>query len=240
LSIVSFQLKFIAPSTTWLSHTLFYQYNPTLSANSQSTVTSLVGTTVQDYFEDNIGKFQQVFRRSNLLTEVDNTDPSILSSRATIQLQKRINPILTLPENHTLRFPTSLEAPTNTSDPVIKTSVFKSNNKSVYIRNKLTDRVKVSPEGRVPVVFDRLPSTKLEMVDVDGNVVVSNIGTYDPSEGTVTILGLDIQSTLNSNNYIKVFATPANQSVVESVNSNLLEYDASESIVKAVTVSTKV
>lgn len=240
LSIVSFQLKFIAPSSTWISSTLFYQYNPSLSANSQSTVTSLVGTTVQNYFDESIGKFQQVFRRSNLLTEVDNTDPSVLSSRSTVQLQKRINPILTLAENHTLTFPTSLDQPTKTDTPVIKTSVFKSNNKSVYIRNKLTDRVKVSPAGRVPVVFDRLPSTKLEMVDVDGNVVVSNIGSYDPTNGTVTILGLDVQSTMNSNNYIKVFATPANQSVIESINSNLLQYDAAESVVKAVTVSSKV
>lgn len=240
LSIVSFQLKFIAPSTTWISSTLFYQYNPSLSATSQSTVSSLVGVKVQEYFDKNIGKFQQVFRRSNMLTEVDNTDPSVLSSRAEITLQKRLNPILTLSENHTLNFPSSLQEPTNTSVPVIKTGVFKSNNKSVFIRNKLTDRVKVSPDGRVPIVFDRLPSTKLEMVDVDGNVVVSNIGSYDPAAGTVTILGLNVQSTLNSNNYIKIFATPANQSVVESVNSNLLEYDASESIVKAVTVSSKV
>ena len=240
LSIVSFQLKFIAPSTTWLSSTLFYQYNPTLSANSQSSVTSLVDATIQSYFFDNIGKFQQVFRRSNMLTEIDNTDPSVLSSRATIQLQKRINPILTLAENHTLNYPTSLEEPTSTDVPVIKTSVFKSKNKSVFIRNKLTDRIKVSPEGRVPIVFDRLPSTKLEMVDIDGNVVVSNIGSYDPTNGTVTILGLDVQSTLNSNNYIKVFAAPANQSVIESINSNLLQYDATESVVKAVTVSSKV
>ena len=240
LSIVSFQLKFIAPSTTWLSSTLFYQYNPTLSANSQSSVTSLVDATIQSYFFDNIGKFQQVFRRSNMQTEIDITDPSVLSSRATIQLQKRINPILTLAENHTLNYPTSLEEPTSTDVPVIKTSVFKSKNKSVFIRNKLTDRIKVSPEGRVPIVFDRLPSTKLEMVDIDGNVVVSNIGSYDPTNGTVTILGLDVQSTLNSNNYIKVFAAPANQSVIESINSNLLQYDATESVVKAVTVSSKV
>ena len=90
------------------------------------------------------------------------------------------------------------------------------------------------------MVFDRLPSTKLEMVDIDGNVVVSNIGSYDPSAGTVTILDLNVQSTLNSNNYIKVFATPANESVVESYNNNILEYDASESVVKAVTTTTKV
>ena len=240
LSIVSFQLKFIAPSETWVSATTFYQYNPTLSANTQSTVSQLVKDTVQEYFNDNVGQFQQNFRRSNMLTLVDDADPSVLSSRSNITLQKRINPILTLPENHTLNYPTALKSPTDTSSPVVKTTNFKYNNKTVFIRNKVTDRVKVSPAGRVPVVFDRLPSTKLEMVDIDGNVVVSNIGSYDPSAGTVTILDLNVQSTLNSNNYIKVFATPANESAVESYNNNILEYDASESVVKAVTTTTRV
>ena len=240
LSIVSFQLKFIAPSKTWVSSSLSYQFNPTLSGNSKSSVNALITSTVQDYFKDNVGKFQQVFRRSNLLTEVDNTDPSVLSSRLSVQLQKRINPILTLSENHKLIFPSSLEEPSSIDVPVIRTSLFKSNNKSVFIRNKLTDRVKVSPAGRVPIVFDRLPSTKLEMVDVDGNIVISEVGYYEPSTGVVEILALNVQNTLNSNNYIKVFATPANQSVTESTNGNLLEYDETESVVKAVVVSSKV
>ena len=239
LSIVSFQLKFIAPSETFLSTSVFYQYNPTLSANTKSTVSAIVKEKVSEYFSDNIGQFQQNFRRSNMLTEVDGSDPSVLSSRAEITLQKRIYPILTLSENHTMTFPAALKNATDTETPVIRTSTFKSNNKTVFIRNKLTDRVKVSPAGRVPVVFDRLPSTKLEMVDIDGNVVVSNIGSYDPESGTVTILGLDVQSTLNSNNYIKLFAKPANESVIESINNNILQYDASESIVKTVTTSTR-
>ena len=240
LSIVSFQLKFIAPSTTWVSSSLSYQFNPSLSGNSKSSVNALVSSTVQKYFNESVGKFQQVFRRSNLLTEVDNADPSVLSSRLSVELQKRINPILTLSENHKLFFPSSLEEPSNIDVPVIRTSLFKSENKTVFIRNKLTDRVKVSPAGRVPIVFDRLPSTKLEMVDVDGNIVISEVGYYEPSTGTLEILALNVQSTLNSNNYIKVFATPANQSVTESKNGNLLEYDETESVVKAVVVSSKV
>lgn len=240
LSIVSFQLKFIAPSTTWVSSSLSYQFNPTLSGNSKSSVNALISSTVQKYFNESVGKFQQVFRRSNLLTEVDNADPSVLSSRLSVKLQKRINPILTLSENHKLFFPSSLEEPSNIDVPVIRTSLFKSENKTVFIRNKLTDRVKVSPAGRVPIVFDRLPSTKLEMVDVDGNIVISEVGYYEPSTGTLEILALNVQSTLNSNNYIKVFATPANQSVTESKNGNLLEYDETESVVKAVVVSSKV
>ena len=240
LSTVSFQIKFIAPSETWISTEVYYQYSPVLSALSESGVNRVVKSTVDTYFENNTGKFQQNFRRSKLLTVVDDADPSILSSRADVRMQQRIQPILTLTENHELSFPVAIKSPTDTETTVVKTSLFQMNNQTVYIRNKLTDRVKVSKEGQVPIVFERRPSTKLEVVNMEGNVVVSNIGSYDPESGVVSISGLNVQSILSSFDYIKVFATPANESVVESQFSSILNYDAHESVIKAVTVTARV
>ena len=240
LSTVSFQIKFIAPSETWISTEVYYQYSPVLSALSESGVNRVVKSTVDTYFENNTGKFQQNFRRSKLLTVVDDADPSILSSRADVRMQQRIQPILTLTENHELSFPVAIKSPTDTETTVVKTSLFQMNNQTVYIRNKLTDRVKVSKEGQVPIVFERRPSTKLEVVNMEGNVVVSNIGSYDPESGVVSISGLNVQSILSSFDYIKVFVTPANESVVESQFSSILNYDAHESVIKAVTVTARV
>ena len=239
LSVVSFALKFIAASETFISTVIHYQYNPILSANSESVVNHNVDTTVKAHMDKNIGNFQQTYRRSNLLTEIDDTDPSILSSRATTVLQKRIRPILTLRESHTMTFPSALKVPTDINVPVIKSSMFISNNKTVFIRNKLQDKVKVSPEGQVPIMFEVLPSNVLEMVDTEGTVIVSNIGSYDPDSGTVTIDGLTVQSILSANNYIKVFATPANESVVNANFNNILKFDQSESVVQAVTITAR-
>ena len=239
LSVVSFALKFIAASETFISTIIHYQYNPILSANSESVVNHNVDTTVKAHMDKNIGNFQQTYRRSNLLTEIDDTDPAILSSRATTVLQKRIRPILTLKENHTMTFPSALKAPTDINVPVIKSGMFISNNKTVFIRNKLQDKVKASPEGQVPIVFEVLPSNILEVVDTEGTVVVSNIGSYDPDSGIVTIDGLTVQSILSANNYIKVFATPANESVVNANFNNILKFDQSESVVQAVTITAR-
>ena len=240
LSSVSFRIKFDEPSETWLSTEVYYQYNPSFSALSESSVNRNVKSIVEKYFGDNTGNFQQTFRRSNMLTLVDESDPSILSSRANVKMQKRILPILTLQETYELTFPAAIKKPTDTETAVIKSSLFQMNNKTVYIRNKLTDRVKVSPTGQVPAVFERRPSTKLEAVDTDGNVVVSNIGYYEPNTGTVHIEALTVQSVLSSNQYIKIFATPANESAIESLFNNIIKYDSYESTTKAVTVSSKV
>jgi hypothetical protein len=207
---------------------------------TESSVNQSVKSVIANYFSDNVGNFQQNFRRSNLLTLIDESDPAVLSSRASIKMQQRIQPVLTLRENHTLEFPVAIKAATDTTTPVVKSSLFRYNNQTVYIRNKLTDRVKVSAEGQVPVVFEVLPSTKLEVVDTDGNVVVSNIGNYEPDNGIVYITGLSVESVLSSNNYIKVFATPANESVIDADFSTILHHDADESVVKPVSVTSRV
>ena len=123
---------------------------------------------------------------------------------------------------------------------MIRTAPFNHRGKTVYIRNKLNDRVKVSPEGRVPIVFDRLPSNKLEMVDFDDNVIISNIGYYDPQAARVYITGLSVQNTMNANNYIKVFGIPANQSAIESKFQNILRFDDVESNIRAIAIQSKV
>ena len=240
LSVVSFNIKFIAPSETYVSTKLFYQYNPLLGANSQSVVNIDVQKTVTNYFAVNIGKFAQVFRRSNLLTEVDDVDPSVLSSRADVTLQKRIIPVLTLPENFNFTFGAALKNPNDLATPVVRSGFFKYQNRDVYIRNKLLDKVKVSAEGVVPVVFDRKPSNKLELVDSKGVIVVDYMGYYEPLTGAVQILGLNVQNTNNQSNYIKVFGIPANESAITPRFSGILQYDASESSVNAVTVTSKV
>ena len=240
LSIVSFNIKFIAPSETYVSTKLFYQYNPLLGANSQSVVNTDVQKTVTNYFAVNIGKFAQVFRRSNLLTEVDDVDPSVLSSRADVTLQKRIIPVLTLPENFNFTFGAALKNPNDLATPVVRSAFFKYQNRDVYIRNKLLDKVKVSAEGVVPVVFDRKPSNKLELVDSKGVIVIDYMGYYEPLTGAVEILNLNVQNTNNQSNYIKVFGIPANESAIIPRFSGILQYDASESSVNAVTVTSKV
>ena len=239
LSVVSFALKFIAASETFISTTTHYQYNPVLSANSESVVNSMVNKEITQYMADNIGKFQKTFRRSQMLTRIDDVDPSILSSRSSTLLQKRIRPILTLRENHEMTFPSALKVPSDIEVPVVKTSIFVYDNKNVYIRNKLQDRVKISPDGVTPIVYEIFPSTTLEMVDVNGVEVISNIGSYEPSSGIVKIEGLVVQGILSANNYIKVFATPANESVVNAYFNNVLKFDESESVVQAVTVTAR-
>lgn len=92
LSIVSFNIRFIDPIETFIEVDTFFQFNPKLTDLTLNAVQDQVNTTISSYFTNNTGGFKQAFRRSNVLSLVDESSTSILSSRANIRMQQRFTP----------------------------------------------------------------------------------------------------------------------------------------------------
>ena len=237
-SIVSFNLKFTDPVTTYISTETFFQFNPSLTGISSSTIRANVERNIANYFAVNTGKFDQVFRRSNMLTEVDATDPSVLSSRSKTVIQRRILPLLNFPHNYEETFPTALQQPESTNEATITSSLFTYKNQICFIRNRLNDRVRIT-EQNAPSQFRVGPSSVLEVVTQAGRVLIENVGQYFPETGRVTITGLKVQNVPGGKNFIKLFAIPANQSVVVSELNNIIKHDPEESFTKAIVVETR-
>ena len=238
-SIVSFNLKFTDPVETFISTETFFQFNPSLTGLSESTVRANVESAIAQYFLENTGKFDQVYRRSNMLTRVDDIDPAVLSSRSSTVMNRRFQPLLNFPENYTIAFPTALQSPTATEEATVYTSLFTYKNQLCYIRNKLDTRTRISADGAQPVQFQIQPSSELELVTQGGKTVVDNIGKYNPDSGIADIVGLNVQNVPGGKNFIKFFAVPANQSVVNANLNNIIKYDPEESFTKAVIVETR-
>lgn len=237
-SIVSFDLKFTDPVTTYISTETFFQFNPSMTGINSSTIRSNVERNIAKYFAENTGKFDQVFRRSNMLTEVDATDPSVLSSRSKTVIQRRILPLLNYEYNYEQTFPTALQVPEASDEATIYSSLFTYKNQIAYIRNKLLDRVRLT-EKNEPTQFRVGPSTSLEVVTQSGRVLIENVGEYFPETGRVFLKGLRVQNVPGGKNYIKIFAIPANQSVVVSELNNIIKFDPEESFTKAIVVETR-
>ena len=237
-SIVSFDLKFTDPATTYISTETFFQFNPSMTGINSSTIRSNVERNIAKYFEENTGKFDQVFRRSNMLTEVDATDPSVLSSRSKTIIQRRFLPLLNFDYNYDQTFPTALQVPDASDEATIYSSLFTYRNQICFIRNKLLDKVRITEKGEAPQ-FRIGPSRALEVVTQSGLVLIENVGEYFPETGRVGITGLRVQNVPGGKNYIKLFAIPANQSVVVSELNNIIKFDPEESFTKAIVVETR-
>jgi hypothetical protein len=252
-SVVSFDLKFLDPEIIYLSINTVFRFNPSLTSFSKNTVVGQVEDAMRDYFEANTGRFDDVFRRSNLLTLIDDTDPSVLSSRASVRMNKRIYPVLTLKENHLISFPVEIESPTlatetsygndvtyvtNADYQKIDSTRFVVGNQTVKIRNTLNERETIS-SNQNEKEYVIVPSTNLELYNPGtGEIVNDSIGYFDPSTGEVHLSGLEVQTILDGKNYIKIIAIPANQSVVPVTRNQVVTFDEELSNSQAYIVST--
>jgi len=212
LSVVSFDVEFVDPIETFIESRVFFQFNPNLTSSEQTVIENQVKTAMESYFTANLGNFDQSFRRSNLLTQIDDVDPSVLSSRAAVVMQQRFTPV-TGSGNYTVTFPTSI-ASAHDKIYTIESGNFRYKGNVCYLRN-------------------RLNSTVLEIYDVTtGNLAVDNVGSYDPNTGVLNLEGFSI--SLISGTSVKIRAVPANQATITPQRNNILRYDAEESIASAV------
>jgi hypothetical protein len=92
LSIVSFNIRFIDPVQTFVEMDTFFQFNPKLTDLTLNAVQDSINTIISGYFATNTGNFKQAFRRSNVLSLVDESSPAVLSSRSNVRLQQRFTP----------------------------------------------------------------------------------------------------------------------------------------------------
>lgn len=92
LAVVSFKTRFSDPVITYLEIGNFFRFNPRLTTLSLNTIQSQVLNVISNYFLDNTGGFKKAFRRSNMLSLIDEVSPAVLSSRATVKMQQRFAP----------------------------------------------------------------------------------------------------------------------------------------------------
>lgn len=215
LSVASFSIKFTDPVKTFVETRVFFQFNPNLTTLSRNTISDNVSNTIQKYFTDNTGKFSQSFRRSNLLTLIDDVSPAILSSRADVLIQRRFTPTLTKVQDHKLRYAATIADPDD-KKYIIESNSFSFKNKTCIIRNKLN-------------------SNKLEVYNADDRlVIVDNVGSY--SGDTVNIVGLQVDTVSGADSFIKLSAKPANESAITPFRQDVLEYDAGQGFTRIVEV----
>ena len=215
LSVASFDVKFQDPIKTFIETTTFFQFSENLTTLSRNTIQSNVNQVIDDYFAGITGKFGQSFRRSNLLTLIDDSSSAVLSSRQEIKMQRRFTPTLTAIQNHKIRY----AAPIADNDDLIHTIT-----SSAF-----------SFRGNPCIIRNRLKTNKLEIFDtVQKVVIVDNSGDY--SNDIVNIVGLQVDAFIGSDNFIKLSVTPANQSAISPLRQDIIEYDSSKSFTSIVDV----
>jgi len=232
LAVISFNIEFTDPVTTFVESDVFYQINPRLTSLSNNAVSTLINTEVSNYFTSTLGKFGQSFRRSNLLTLVDEVSPAVLSSRAVVRMQQRMTAVINTSNTFTFTFPTDISQPIVSNTPTAEDYVVRS---SLFTVDGVTCQIINETYATNGVGYS---SNKLQVVNAgNGVVIVDNIGDYNTTNRTVNIVSFTPTGLLGGGGVIKLSVLPANQSAISPVRNYILEYDTDESTITPVTVT---
>ena len=227
LSIMSIDTVFVKPQITNLELRTSFNIDPIKNTTTEEVLETQVKELIQSYMNVNLNQFNSVFRRSNILTSIDNLSSAILNSRMDVKVQQTIN--ITelvadleaaqvaagiafntyIEQDYTLNFPVILAA-ADKDDHIITSTIFKSKGQNVLINNVIG-------------------STRLQLVDLEGVVKIPNIGSYDPAKGKVVINALRVDKSGYLGDGIKVSATPANQSTINPLRNYIFSLDSETS-----------
>jgi len=214
LSTMSMTPKFVDPVDVFLELTTEFDFDPALTGLTKATMEANVYNFIANYFTNNLNTFGKTFRKSNLATEIDSIDDSILSTRINMKIQMRRSIDTSNKNTFDLNFPAQLAEPDD---------VFTRVESNAFTFNGVTARIKNRPN-----------STQLAVYDLSDVILVDNIGSYNTIKGTVTIVGFQPSAILGGGTTLKISAEPKIEGTIKPLRNYILKYETDESTATAI------
>lgn len=192
--------------------TCVFKYNENATDLSIGELEAIVNTAIQKFDTDNLNNFDAIFRHSNLLKAVDDSNTSILSNTCNIRLRKRKDILVSETKGYTVTFGNALYNPHgghNASSGGITTTT------GFYVSG---DSVNVN-------YFDDDGNGNLRRYYLSGSTRIyqdSAAGTVDYALGKITINAIQITSTVNTDSSIDFTVVPSGNDVV-ATRGNLVD-----------------
>ena len=217
-TVASITPVIVDPETLFLILTSNVKYNPTATTKGQATIESNVRTTITNYNTDKLNTFNGLFRHSELLGLIDDTDTSITSNSINVSLSKLFTPTLGDSKSYKIYYNNALSNPHsghNASSGGITAST------GFGITGQTGLEFFFDDDGAGNLRIYRLVSGVRTYYD-------STAGTVDYSAGIISINPLSISSVSNVDGsvstQIRITVTPDSFDVIPKRN-QLLEID---------------
>ena len=189
---LGFTPEIVSPSYVYLRVNSTVKFNPKVTTlNSEQIKTKVLSSIVQ-YNSTYLNDFNSDFRYSNFVTDIDNSDNSILNNDTDVNPYIIFVPELNTEYKTTLFFnaPVLVTTPSTNSHPIISDAGVTS---TPFIYGGLTCQLEDDGEGHIRII--KVTNTE--------HIEVKEVGTIDYPSGTISISGFNIDSF--SGNGIKLY-----------------------------------
>lgn len=207
-SVITVTPELIDPDFLVITTETFFKYDPSLTNLTKGELEDKAKAAIREYNQNELGKFDNVFRYSRYLQVIDESDPAILNSFARIYLSKRFVPTLNIPTTYTLNFSVDLYESFGTRPVIYDSSTFTVNGVSGC---RFKDFLNSDGTRRVSVV---------KGTGVDEEVIIDNAGRIN---GSRIILESFAPQSIDGE-VINIEAIPASYDIVGTLN-NVVTFD---------------
>jgi hypothetical protein len=197
--------------------TCVFKYNENATQYSNGELVTLVTSAINTFDNTNLANFDSVFRHSNLVKSIDETDGSILSNTCNIRLRKATTIKTGQETGYLSAFGNALYNPNSgynaAGGGITQTTGFYTQGDTVNVHY-------FDDDGKGTLRRFYLSSGARVYLD-------SAAGTVDYPNGKITINAINITSTVNTDSTIDFTVIPAGNDVVATLG-NLVDIDPTD------------
>jgi len=211
----------VTPETTSIILTSNVKYNENATTKTGDTIRSNVITSITNYSATNLQKFEGLFRYSQLIQDIDDTDTSILSNITTLKIRKDFTPTIDSAITYQVYFRNALYNPhsghNTTAGGILESSGFKiqGNDNEMFVND--------DGQGNVRMYY---------LVSGVKTYENNTQGTINYTTGQITLTSLNIASISNirgsASTVIELTVKPNSNDVIP-VRDQILQIDVANS-----------
>ena len=205
-NVVSITPVLVDPEYTYIDLEVFFKFNPNLATVTANGLSTSIRNTLVAYNNDTLKSFGGVYRDSNVLKKIDDTNIAILSNITRIKMTKKIVPTLGTAKKYELKFNqalTDLDATTSSTGSYVTSTTFTFQSVSA----KLKDYYDASSDTRI-----------IQIVDAANLVLDTNIGDVNEEAGIVTLNSFNPTALPTGQTTIDVTVKPASSDISPTRN----------------------
>ena len=215
-NVASTTVEVVDPDFTSLILEIIFKYDPSLTNETGSALETKIKELLVDYNNDILRDFNTVFRYSNFLNAIDNTDDSIINSTVRVSAYKEKLLFTSEAIPNVFNFGFEVYGDILEKDTFITSDQFKYKGHTLYLKDE-----PLSPTTRKVYAY------RLDELDRPIKVI-KHVGTLNPKEGVIHFDALPVDEEKT----IKIYCSPASNDIAAKRNV-LISIDESRSNIVA-------
>ena len=217
VNVVTVIPEIVDPIFYYLLVDVTVNYDPVTNLTDESILKENIDTSIQKYFQTNLEKFDQKFRYSQLVQDIDNTNNSIRNNKTTVRYRQMISPAtLNTPATYTLNFNNKLE-----KGSIVSTSFTATDGETYSLVDDSVGKIQLAKTTSGVV-----DSPKVYFTQPDGSTTQ---GTIDFTTGKIVLNSFRPLSIIDGTTNIKLTVIPEiNNSDITPLREQILTYDVAD------------